>query len=243
MLGIEGHHLFLGLVALLAEVFGTVSGFGSSTIFVPIASFFENFRLVLMLTSFLHLISNFSKIFLFWGSTPSRRALMMSIPSILLTGLGAMISSWVPQRSAEIFLGVLLMILAPFLLWSRYRKWEIPPLVFHLLLAISGFLTGLVGTGGAIRGFALASGGLSKNEFVLLSSIIDSGGDLFRAGVYLQKGYMDWSQWIFIPLLILAGLLGSKLGQLALKRVKQRNFEILVALMIFISGFLLLLNK
>jgi uncharacterized membrane protein YfcA len=59
-------HLYLLIfIALLAEVLGTVGGFGSSLFFVPIAAFFLIFQSVLGITAIFHLSSNFSKIFLF----------------------------------------------------------------------------------------------------------------------------------------------------------------------------------
>jgi uncharacterized membrane protein YfcA len=42
----QGFYLFF-LLALLAEIIGTISGFGSSILFVPLASIFIDFKLVL----------------------------------------------------------------------------------------------------------------------------------------------------------------------------------------------------
>ncbi|MGB5377203.1 MAG: sulfite exporter TauE/SafE family protein, partial [Muriicola sp.] len=56
--------LFL-LLALLAEILGTIGGFGSSVFFVPLGNFYFDFYSVLGLTAIFHLSSNLSKIFLF----------------------------------------------------------------------------------------------------------------------------------------------------------------------------------
>ena len=53
------------ILAFLSETIGTVSGFGSSTFFVPTAIFFESFKLVLALTALLHIFGNISKLILF----------------------------------------------------------------------------------------------------------------------------------------------------------------------------------
>ena len=53
------------LLALLAEVIGTVGGFGSSVFFVPVANFFLDFQSVLGLTALFHLSSNITKISMF----------------------------------------------------------------------------------------------------------------------------------------------------------------------------------
>ena len=53
------------ILALLAEIIGTVGGFGSSVFFVPLAAFYFDFQTVLGLTAVFHLSSNISKIGLF----------------------------------------------------------------------------------------------------------------------------------------------------------------------------------
>lgn len=59
----EHSYLFIFL-ALLAEIFGIVGGFGSSLFIVPVAAFFLYFYSVLGITAIFHLSSNISKIFL-----------------------------------------------------------------------------------------------------------------------------------------------------------------------------------
>ena len=53
------------ILALLAEIVGTVGGFGSSLFFVPLAIHFFGFHRALGITAMLHLFSNVSKIALF----------------------------------------------------------------------------------------------------------------------------------------------------------------------------------
>ena len=53
------------ILSLIAEVLGTIGGFGSSVFFVPIANFFFDFQSVLGITALYHLSSNVSKIAFF----------------------------------------------------------------------------------------------------------------------------------------------------------------------------------
>ena len=57
-------YLFL-LLALFAEIIGTVGGFGSSVFFVPVANFYFDFQTVLGMTALFHVASNLSKIAMF----------------------------------------------------------------------------------------------------------------------------------------------------------------------------------
>jgi uncharacterized protein len=49
------------IVAFLSEVIGAVAGFGSSTIFLPLALFFVDFQTALILVAISHLFGNFRK--------------------------------------------------------------------------------------------------------------------------------------------------------------------------------------
>ena len=53
---------FFILLAFIAEILGTVGGFGSSLFFVPIASYFLDFHSVLGITALFHVSSNLAKI-------------------------------------------------------------------------------------------------------------------------------------------------------------------------------------
>ena len=70
-----------------------------------------------------------------------------------------------------------------------------------------------------------------------MSASIDLCGDLLRAGIYINNGYMDWDHWFYIPLLGLAAFFGAMLGKIILQKMHQKLFEKIVAILIFISGF------
>jgi uncharacterized membrane protein YfcA len=58
---LDFNYIFLFL-ALIAEIVGTVGGFGSSVFFVPIANIYFSFETVLGITALFHVFSNLSKI-------------------------------------------------------------------------------------------------------------------------------------------------------------------------------------
>ena len=53
------------ILSILAEILGTIGGFGSSVFFVPIANMFFDFQSVLGITALYHLSSNVTKIAFF----------------------------------------------------------------------------------------------------------------------------------------------------------------------------------
>lgn len=81
-------NLIFLLLALIAEIVGTIGGFGSSVFFVPIANFYFDFQTVLGLTALFHLSSNLSKMALFKIGLDKRLVLVMGVPAIVFVVIG-----------------------------------------------------------------------------------------------------------------------------------------------------------
>src|SRR6056300_538603 len=96
------------VLALIAEIIGTVGGFGSSVFFVPLGNFYFDFQSVLGLTAIFHLSSNLSKIFLFKKGLDKKFLLTIGVPSVIFVILGGFLSNVFESFYLEIFLGVFL---------------------------------------------------------------------------------------------------------------------------------------
>ncbi len=230
------HDLALVFSAFVSEILGTLSGFGSSTFFVPIALQFESFQLVLALTALLHCFGNLFKMFLFRKDFLWAHFFQLAIPSVLMTGVGALMTVTFNTDLMTQILGAFLILFSIYSLFIKKRALLLPKWLAIFFSALSGFLTGFVGTGGALRGLALSAMQLPKNSFVALSSSIDIGGDFLRAFIYVKNGFMDWNQWYYLPLLALAAFAGASLGKKILNKINQNLFEKIVAIFILLSG-------
>ncbi len=230
------------ILTLLAEILGTIGGFGSSLFFVSLSQFFFDFRTVLALTGLLHIFSNASKIFLFRQSIHWNLVLTVGISSIILAIAGAYLSALIDFEYARIILGVFLILFAGFLLLNP--RFSITQSLLNSISGggVAGFLAGFVGTGGAVRGLVLTSFNLEKNIFVGTSAAVDMGVDLSRTAIYLQHDYMNASFWIYIPLLLVSSFVGSYLGKRALGKLTQTNFRSLVLVLILLMGIVTLVG-
>ena len=115
---------------------------------------------------------------------------------------------------------------------------KLSPNQFNAIFAggLAGLLAGLIGTGGAIRGLALAAFDLEKGVFVATSAAIDSGVDFSRMIVYLRHNYLSATFYWYIPGLLLIAFAGSYAGKLALERIDQRYFRRIVFDLVFLIG-------
>lgn len=234
-MGLERALLFLAL-ALLAEVAGTVGGFGSSVFFVPIANFFFDFQTVLAITAVYHLLSNLSKLGLFRGGIDMRLLLLLGLPSVLFAALGSLATPYLPVDTLKLALAVFLIALSSLLLLRE--DWHLKPHPWVAVLggAVSGGMAGLVGTGGAIRGLTLAAFNLPKEVFVATSAAIDMGIDIARAAGYWRNGYVKLEDMVWIPLLAVVAVVGTWIGRLLLRRIPQHAFRRIALGLVLLIG-------
>lgn len=232
-------YIFLFL-ALLAEIFGTIGGFGSSVFFVPIANFYFDFESVLGLTAIFHLSSNLSKIVLFKKGLDKRLLLNMGVPSVLFVLIGGLLTKAFNSIFLEVFLGLFLVILA--LLFLIKKELLIKPNRRNAIIggSLSGFSAGLLGTGGAIRGLTMSAFNLEKSVFIATSAFIDFMIDFSRTFVYYYNGYIHKHDLIYVPFLFAIGMVGTVIGKKILHWIPHDKFKKISLSLILIIGLITL---
>lgn len=224
------------LFALVCEIIGTLGGFGSSVLFVPLANFFFAASLVLSLTSILHVFSNTAKLWLFRKTISKHLFLLYGIPSLLFTLLGAYLTKVYSFIYLEWALAIFLLLFSGlFLLFPKIHL-KANTLTALVSGGFAGFMAGFTGTGGAIRGLSLIAFNLEKNLFVGTSAAIDFGVDFSRMFIYYYNGFFDMEYVYYIPLLVIASFLGSYMGKQLLNKISQEVFKkIVLSLILLIS--------
>ena len=229
------NYIFL-LLALVAEIVGTIGGFGSSVFFVPLGNFYFDFYSVLGMTALFHLSSNLSKIFLFKKGLDKKLLLYIGVPSVLFVILGGYLSKMVQTSALEIILGVFLVVFS--LLFLIKSEIIVLPNKRNALVGgtLSGFSAGLLGTGGAIRGLTMAAFNLEKHAFIATSAFIDFMIDFSRTFVYYNNGYIQKEEFYYLPFLLVIGIVGTYLGKRILVHIPQELFKKLSLLLILLIG-------
>jgi uncharacterized membrane protein YfcA len=227
----EKYTLFI-ILGFIAEIIGTVSGFGSSILFVPIASMYFDFKSVLGITAVFHVFSNLSKIGMFSKGINKEIVLKLGIPAVIFVLIGAWATTLFQTQELELSMNILLIFLALYLFINFNKKINQANKNLYLGGTLSGLLAGLVGTGGAIRGITLAAFQLPKDVFIATSALIDLGVDSSRALVYVASGYFDKQYLILIPFLIGISILGTYIGKLILKKTSEKYFRYFVLVVV-----------
>ncbi len=233
--------LFLAL-SLLAEIAGTIAGFGSSVLFVPMANLFFGFQTVLGITAMFHLASNLAKLGLFRAGIDRALLLKLGVPSVLCAIFGGLLGTRIGTGALELTLALFLIAFSGWMLW-RF-DWRLVASTRNAVLggALSGAMAGLIGTGGAVRGLTLAAYGLPKNVFVATSAAIDLAIDVSRTVVYAGSGYIRSADLVWVPPLVLIAFVGTWLGRSWLQRIPQHRFRQIALCLVFAIGWLTLIG-
>lgn len=236
------HLIYFMVLALVAEILGTVGGFGSSIFFVPIAGIFIDFQSVLGITALFHVSSNLTKVIFFRKGIDKKLLLTLGLPAIVFVILGAFLSKFINVGILEIVLSVFLILIS--LIFLVFRTLTIKPTTGYAITGgtISGFTAGLVGTGGAIRGLTMAAFGLEKMTFIATSAVIDLGVDVSRGVVYIVNGYVHVHDLYLVGILFGISIVGTLIGKWILNRVSESLFRYISLILILIIGIATLLK-
>lgn len=233
------------IAAFIAEIIGTIAGFGSSTIFLPLALFFVDFETAIVLVAIFHLFGNLARITFFRQGFDKRIILEFGLPGFLLSMLGAFLIGILPQQVLKLILGVFLIVTSASFLAKPGLKF---PANTGTLIAggsVTGFITALVGTGGALRATMLQGFNIEKVKYIATAAIIALGTDITRISVYLSQGFLTERYYLYLPILFGVALAGSFLGRKVVGRINQDRFRkvvliaiILVSIKFIVDGLL-----
>ena len=228
------------IVAFISIVIGTVAGFGTSTIFLPVALFFLDFKTALVLVAISHLSGNIGAVTFFRQGLDKKLFLLFGVPSLILTVVGAYLVIYIPQNFLIIFLGVFLLF---FSVYSLLRpEFKVPAIKRNTILGggVSGFLQGLIGIGGPLRGAFLISYDLDKMKYIATISAIAVVIDAARIPVYFSNNLLNPQFYYYIPFLVLTGIVGSYVGKKIVTIIPKEIFKKIVLIAISFASLLLI---
>lgn len=222
--------------ALFSEITGTTLGFGSSTVFLPLALLFFDFRTALILVAFMHIFGNFGRVSFFKSGLDKNLIIRFGIPSVIFTLIGALLVSFLSQNLLKGILGIFLAGFASYSLWRE--NFIIKASTFNAIIGggLSGFLAGLIGTGGALRGAFLTGFGLTKEKYIATAAAVALAVDITRIPIYLSQGFLNKQYYWYIPILLVTALTGSFIGKQLVERFSYKVFRKIVLLAILLAG-------
>lgn len=127
---------------------------------------FVDFKTALLLAAIFHLFGNLGRINFFRHGLDRKIRITFGIPSILLSFLGPSLVDMLSQGIFKVVLGIFLIVFSTLFLFRPALKF--PTNIWTVITGggISGFVTGLVGTGAALRITFLTGFNLEKTKYI-----------------------------------------------------------------------------
>jgi hypothetical protein len=224
------------VIGFFSEVVGTMAGFGSSTIYLPLASYFVDFKTALVLVAIFHLFGNIGRITFFRHGLDKRVLLVFGVPSFALSLVGALLVGDLSQTLLKLILGIFLISLS--VMFLVMPKLAFPASKKYLALGggVSGFIVGLVGTGGALRATFLTGLKIDKEKYIATAAVIALGTDATRIPSYLASGFLTEQHYYLVPILFGIALGGSYVGRKIVGRIDQAKFKKMVLVAVILAS-------
>jgi hypothetical protein len=234
--------ILVTLLTLIAATVGTITGFGTSTLMIPVLAIFFPPVEAIFLVAIIHWFGDIWKVILFRKGFNRRLLVLFGITGLATSYLGAFISL---GANEEIFLRVLGASLSAYAIFLVFEsKFKIPAGNFTALSggALSGFFAGMFGIGGAIRSAFLSAFNLPKAVYIATAGAIGLLVDSTRIITYFAGGAtLPQELWLGLFLFIPASFVGAQIAKRIVDRIPQQSFRIVVAIFLLLIGLKLLL--
>jgi uncharacterized protein len=230
-------HLYIFGLTLLASIFGTVTGFGTSTILVPLLGVQFPLAQTLLFVGVIHWFGDIWKMMLFKRGASWKLIILFGIAGIAVSFMSARLAGIFPEDTLKRMLGGFLLTYVIFV-WLNPR-WKLPKTDSNALIGggLSGFFAGLFGAGGAIRTTFLSAYNLDKSIFIFTSGAIGLLIDGARIVGYVTGG-IRLSEYKVTTLIIAVciSLAGAYIAKLIVNKISQEKFRMAIAIALSTVG-------
>ncbi len=229
--------LYIALLTLIAATIGTITGFGTSTIMIPVLVIFFPPVEAIFLVAIIHWFGDVWKIALFRKGFNLKLIVLFGVIGLVTSYIGAYVSLGANQQILLRLLGVFLASYALFLIFQS--RFKIPAGNVTALSggALSGFFAGMFGIGGAIRSMFLSAFDLPKAGYIATAGAIGIMVDSTRIITYFTSGVvLPKELWYGLLLFIPVSFLGAQIAKRIVDKIPQNKFRIVVATFLFIIG-------
>lgn len=224
-------------LTVVASIIGTATGFGISTIMVPVLSLWIPFGQVLLLVGIVHLANDLWKILLFRTGVRWRFIATFGLAGIAASFLGGWLSRFASDVPAKRLLGAFLLLYVIFLFVDR--RWRLPQTRRTAVAGgiSSGLVAGVFGMGGAVRSAFLLSFDLPKAVYLFTSGVLAFAIDVARISGYLSGGtWLSRLHWISVAAAVPVSLIGAWTAKRLVERIPQGGFRTFIAVFLLAIG-------
>lgn len=235
--------ILLCILTLFASGLGTATGFGTSTLMVPILALFVPLPVTLLFVGLIHLCGDIWKIILFRTGLDWRLILGFGLSGIIASYIGASFALETGDFPVKRILGVFLVLYVIYLFLRR--QWSLPKTDATAVCGgfLSGLFAGFFGVGGAVRGAFLTAFDLPKEMYIFTSGMIALFIDITRVSRYITGGTTLNNELLYtlivcIPLSFGGAVIAKKI----MIKIPQKSFRLFVGIFLGLVGMKLIFS-
>ena len=229
-------------LTLVASGIGTATGFGTSTVMLPVLALFVPLPVALLFVGIIHLCGDVWKLLLFKRGFDWKLILGFGLSGIAASFLGASLSLHAQALPLKRILGAFLILYVLFLFLKH--DWTLPKTHSTAVCGglLSGFFAGFFGIGGAVRGAFLTAFNLPKEVYIFTSGLIALFIDVTRVSRYIWGGARLQQDLLLALLLsIPVSLVGAYIAKKFIDRLPQKSFRTFIAIFLALIALKLLI--
>jgi len=228
---------YVTALVFVASMVGTMTGFGTSTIMVPVLLLFYPLPQTLLFVGIIHWFGDIWKILLFKKGLNWKLILGFGIPGIIASFIGASLIFEISEGVLTKILGGFLLVYVIFVFLKPGFRLAKKPGNMITGGALSGFLAGIFGVGGAVRGALLTAFDLHKATYLATAGTIALLIDSARLITYLKGGtrlepMLGWGMFAFIP----ASFFGARIAKMIVSYIPQKSFRLFITIFLALIG-------
>ncbi|HNR51973.1 MAG TPA: sulfite exporter TauE/SafE family protein [Deltaproteobacteria bacterium] len=234
--------VLLAVLTLAASAVGTATGFGISTIMIPVLAVFLPMPVTLLFVGIIHLFGAVWMMLLFRKGIHWKLILGFGLSGIIASYIGAALTFQVQGLPLQRILGLFLVLYVAFLFANP--RWALPENNGTAVAGgiLSGLSAGFFGVGGAVRGAFLTAFDLPRDAYLFTSGIIAFFIDITRISRYFLGG-VNLGRDLTAALIVCipASFIGARLARKFLDRLPQSRFRMFVGVFLFLVALRLIL--
>ncbi len=227
----------IAILTLISAAIGTMTGFGTSTVMIPVLVMFMPPLEAIFLVSIVHWFGNVWKVTLFKSGFNLKLIALFGVSGFIASYAGATISLNIDNSILLRLLGVFLAIYSLSLIFKSNLKIKAGTKTALFGGTLSGLFAGMFGIGGAIRSAFLLIYDLPKAVYIATAGAIGLLVDSTRIVTYFFGGTtmaerLWWGLLIFIPV----SFVGAQIAKKIVNKIPQNQFRVVVACLLLILG-------
>lgn len=230
----------IGLLTLIivASTTGTISGFGTSTLMLPVILIFHPLSDALIFVTIIHWFNAIWRLLYFKSGFNLKLVLTFGLSGIITAIIGAKVVFLIDENILTKIIAIFLLAYSIFLLKNPSFQINFNKRTGIIGGALSGFVAGIFGMGGAIRSAFLAAFNLPKELYLANSALLLAIIDTSRLLTYFYEskgvGNLLGMSYITVIICILFSFIGVSLGKVIVDKIPQEQFRIIIAVFLMI---------